>query len=123
MKKLSLIAAALTSALVISMAGVPASAAANEQYVTVEDGVTVVHVIVYVEPDSAIKGSEVVSYDANGTKYVYTYKVRPQSPEDGISSSVTWKDASGNTYVMDGQTKTMTVYDADGNITAVYPAK
>ena len=40
-KRITLIAAALTSAFVISAASVPAMADTTEQYVTVEDGVTV----------------------------------------------------------------------------------
>ena len=38
----------------------------------------------------------------------------PAIPE--IASKVTWTDASGNTYVLDSETNTVTVYDVDGNV-------
>ena len=122
MKKLSLIAAALTSALVISLAGVSVSADTSEQYVTVEDGITVVHITTYVEADSVIKEQVVIWYDANGTKYINTYEQRPQEQNPVISSTVTWKDSAGNTYVRDEKTQTVTVYDVDGNVITVLPA-
>ena len=107
----------------ISFAAVPVSAASNqvdEQYVVEEEGQTVVYIITYVEPDDVIREQRVTWYDANGTKYVHTYKAKPQ--QDVISCSVTWYDAAGNKYVLDDSTKTVTVYDVDGNITAVMPA-
>ena len=122
-KRFAMIAAALTGALMISFAAVPVSAASNqvdEQYVVEEDGQTVVYIITYVEPDDAIREQRVTWYDANGTKYVHTYKTKPQ--QDVISCSVTWYDAAGNKYVLDDSTKTVTVHDVDGNIIAVMPA-
>ena len=120
-KRMSLIAAALTSAFVISMASAPAMAAPTEQYVTVEDGVTVVYITTYTEADPAIGEQVVTWYDANGTKFVNTIKPRKQA-EPEISMKVTWTDGSGNTYVRDDAAKTVTVYDADGNVLTVMPA-
>ena len=124
-KRLSMIAAVLTSAVVISMAvpAVPAMAAnATEQYVTVEDGVTVVYITTYVDADEFIGEQTVTWYDANGTKYVNTIKQRPAPADPVISSKVTWQDANGNTYVSDSATNTVSVYDVDGNVIAVLPA-
>jgi hypothetical protein len=119
-KRITLIAAALTSAFVISAASVPAMADTTEQYVTVEDGVTVVYITTYTDADPMIGEQVVTWYDANGTKYVNTIKPRRQDKQD-ISTKVTWKDAAGNTYVRDDVAKTVTVYDVDGNVTAVMP--
>ena len=123
-KRFSLIAAALTSAFVLSMAAVPASAAPSydEQYVTVEDGVTVVYIVTYVDADSIVSQQDVVWYDANGTKYVHTYKQRPEE-QPPVHSIVTWYDAAGNKYVLDEAAQTVTVFDTDGNVISVMPAK
>ena len=124
-KRLSMIAAALTSAVVISTAvpAIPAMAAnAAEQYVTVEDGVTVVYITTYVDADEFIGEQTVTWYDANGTKYVRTVKSSPSQVYPDIASTVTWKDAGGNTFVLDSAANTVTVYDVDGNVIAVKPA-
>lgn len=124
-KRLSMIAAALTSAVVISTAvpAIPAMAAnAAEQYVTVEDGVTVVYITTYVDADEFIGEQTVTWYDANGTKYVRTVKSSPAQVYPDIASTVTWKDAGGNTFVLDSAANTVTVYDVDGNVIAVKPA-
>jgi len=119
--RITLIAAALTSAMIISMGSVvPAMADTTEQYVTVEDGVTVVYITTYTDADPVIGEQVVTWYDANGTKYVKTIKPRRQDEQD-ISMKVTWKDAAGNTYVRDDAAKTVTVYDVNGNVTAVMP--
>ena len=122
-RKITLIAAALASAFVISSVSVvPAMADTTEQYVTVEDGVTVVYITTYKDAADPGIGEQVVTwYDANGTKYVNTIKPRKQA-EPEISMKVTWKDGAGNTYVRDEATKTVTVYDVDGNVIAVMPA-
>lgn len=120
-RRIALIAAALTSAMVISLVSVvPAMADTTEQYVTVEDGVTVVYITTYTDAAPGIEEQVVIWYDANGTKYVNTIKPRRQDKQD-ISTKVTWKDAAGNTYVRDDVAKTVTVYDVDGNVTAVMP--
>ena len=122
-KRLSMIAAALTSAFVISMAAVPAVPAladTTEQYVTEEDGVTVVYITTYSD-DPNVMEQTVTWYDANGTKFVNTIKPQQQSAPE-ISMKVTWSDASGNTYVRDDAAKTVTVYDVNGNEIAVMPA-
>ena len=121
-KRITLIAAALTSAFVISAASVPAMADTTEQYVTVEDGVTVVYITTYTDADPMIGELVVTWYDANGTKYVNTIKPARQSEPD-ISMKVTWTDASGNTYVLDDAANTVTVYDTNGNVISVMPAK
>ena len=121
-KRITLIAAALTSAFVISAASVPAMADTTEQYVTVEDGVTVVYITTYTDADPMIGEQVVTQYDANGTKYVNTIKPARQSEPD-ISMKVTWTDASGNTYVLDDAANTVTVYDTNGNVISVMPAK
>ena len=121
-KRITLIAAALTSAFVISAASVPAMADTTEQYVTVEDGVTVVYITTYTDADPMIGEQVVTWYDANGTKYVNTIKPARQSEPD-ISMKVTWTDASGNTYVLDDAANTVTVYDTNGNVISVMPAK
>ena len=120
-KRITLMAAALTSAFVISATSVPAMADTIEQYVTVEDGVTVVYVTTYTDADPAIGEQVVTWYDANGTKFVNTIKPQQQSAPE-ISMKVTWSDASGNTYVRDDAAKTVTVYDVNGNEIAVMPA-
>ena len=121
-RKITLIAAALASAFVISSVSViPAMADTTEQYVTVEDGVTVVYITTYTDEDPAIGEQVVIWYDANGTKFVNTIKPRKQA-EPEFSMKVTWKDAAGNTYVRDEAAKTVTVYDVDGNVIAVMPA-
>ena len=77
-KRLSMIAAALTSAFVISMAAVPAVPAladTTEQYVTEEDGVTVVYITTYSD-DPNVMEQTVTWYDANGTKYVRECKIK-----------------------------------------------
>ena len=122
-KRLStIILAALTGAMLVST--VPAMAAGtsagnySEQYVTQEDGHTVVYTTYYVDPDDAIAGQTVTWYDGNGTKYVSRYIAKQAEPEI-ISQTVTWKDASGNTYVRDVNAHTVTVYDVNGNVIAV----
>ena len=120
-KRLSVILAALATALTVSFACVPASAEQiDEQYVVEENGQTVVYIVTYVEPDDVIAGQTVTWSDAGGTKYVHTYKARPQQ-DDGISFYVTWYDAAGNKYVLDDKAGTVTVYDVDGNVIAVMP--
>ena len=94
----------------------------TEQYVTVEDGVTVVYITTYTDADPMIGEQVVTWYDANGTKYVNTIKPARQSEPD-ISMKVTWTDASGNTYVLDDAANTVTVYDTNGNVISVMPAK
>ena len=124
-KRLPVIAAALVSAVVISTAvpAIPAMAAnTTEQYVTVEDGVTVVYITTYVDADEFIGEQTVTWYDANGTKYVRTVKSSPAQVYPDIASTVTWKDAGGNTFVLDSAANTVTVYDVDGNVIAVKPA-
>ena len=124
-RRISMIAAALTSAIVLTMAvpATPAMAASTtEQQVVVEDGVTVVYITTYVDPEEYIGEQTVTWYDANGTKFVNTIKLRPVQPTPDISSKVTWSDASGNTYVLDSTTNTVTVYDANGNVIAAKPA-
>ena len=124
-RRISMIAAALTSAIVLTMAvpATPAMAASTtEQQVVVEDGVTVVYITTYVDADEFIGEQTVTWYDANGTKYVSTTKLRPAQSMPEISSSVSWKDASGNTYVLDSATNMVTVYDTEGNVIAVKPA-
>ena len=118
-----MILAVITAALTLSLASVPAMAEQiDEQYVVEEDGQTVVYIITYVDPDDAIAEQSVSWSDANGTKYVHIYKVRPQEELPDFSSYVTWKDAAGNTYVLDYNAQTVTVYDVDGNVIAVMPA-
>ena len=118
-----MILAALTVALMLSVACVPASAEQiDEQYVVEEDGKTVVYIVTYVEPDDAIIQQKVTWYDANGTKYVHTYKARPQQELPDFTSYVTWYDGAGNKYVLDQGAQTVTVYDAEGNVIAVMPA-
>ena len=117
----TLILAALTGAMLVS--AVPAMAAGtsagyNEQYVTEEDGQTVVYTIYYVAPDDAVAGQTVTWYDANGTKFVSRYIAKQAEPES-FSQKVTWTDASGNTYVRDVNAHTVTVYDVNGNVIAV----
>ena len=122
-KRLSMIAAALTSAIVISMAAVPAVPAladTTEQYVTEEDGVTVVYITTYSD-DPNVMEQTVTWYDANGTKFVHTIKHRQPSLPD-FTSTVTWTDGSGNTYILDQASQTVTVYDSEGNVIAVMPA-
>ena len=122
-KRLSMIAAALTSAIVISMAAVPAVPAladTTEQYVTEEDGVTVVYITTYSD-DPNVMEQTVTWYDANGTKFVHTIKHRQASLPD-FTSTVTWTDGAGNTYVLDQATQTVTVYDSEGNVIAVMSA-
>ena len=122
-RRIALIAAALTSAMVISLVSVvPAMADTTEQYVTVEDGVTVVYITTYTDAAPGIEEQVVIWYDANGTKYVNTIKPARQSEPD-ISMKVTWTDASGNTYVLDDAANTVTVYDTNGNVISVMPAK
>ena len=122
-KTVSMILAALTVALMLSVACVPASAEQiDEQYVVEEDGKTVVYIVTYVEPDDAIIQQKVTWYDANGTKYVHTYKARPQQELPDFTSYVTWYDGAGNKYVLDQGAQTVTVYDAEGNVIAVMPA-
>ena len=70
----------------------------------------------------AIAGQSASWSDAKGTKFVHIYKVRPQEELPDFSSYVTWKDAAGNTYVLDYNAQTVTVYDVDGNVIAVMPA-
>ena len=56
-RRISMIAAALTSAIVLTMAvpATPAMAASTtEQQVVVEDGVTVVYITTYVDPEEYI---------------------------------------------------------------------
>jgi len=124
-KRVSMIAAALTSAIVLTMS-VPASpamaASTTQQQVVVEDGVTVVYITTYVDADEFIGEQTTTWYDANGTKYVNTIKQRPAQTTPEIASKVTWSDANGNTFVLDNTTNTVTVYDADGNVIAVRPA-
>lgn len=116
--------AALTAAMTLSLACVPASAAEgsriDEQYVVEEDGQTVVYGISYVEPGDAVAEQTVTWYDARGTKYVVTYKVKPQS--DPFEMKAIWYDAAGNKYVLDQSSQTVTVYDAAGNVIEVRPA-
>ena len=122
-KRFAMIAAALTGALMISFTGLTASAASNqvdEQYVVEEDGQTVVYIVTYVAPDDVILEQRVIWYDGNGTKFVHTYKAKPQ--QEIISCSVTWYDETGNKYVLDDKAQTVTVYDVDGNMIAVLPA-
>ena len=88
---------------------------------TEEDGVTVVYITTYTDDPNAPEQT-VTWYDAGGTKYVNTIKPRRQA-EPEISMKVTWTDASGNTYVRDDAANTVTVYDANGNVIAVMPAK
>ena len=123
-KRVSMIAAALASAIVLTMAvpAIPAMANTTEQQVVVEDGVTVVYITTYVDADEFIGEQTVTWYDENGTKYVSTTKQRPAQSMPEISSSVSWKDASGNTYVLDSATNTVTVYDTEGHVIAVKPA-
>ena len=138
-KRIAMIAAAL----VLTFAGISASGLTvsvaradsgqsnrvDEQHVVEEDGKTVVYFITYTEPDNASLGQKVTWYDANGTKYVHIYKVKPEeekkSQQDSfvISSTVTWQDAAGNTYVQDGNTQIVTVYDVNGSVIAVMQAK
>ncbi|MBR6835490.1 MAG: hypothetical protein IKM72_05740 [Oscillospiraceae bacterium] len=139
-KRIAMIAAAFMLTFT-GITGVAASAAVadtdqideknrvDEQYVVEEDGRTVVYFITYTEPDDVMLEQKVTWYDANGTKFVHIYKVKPE--EDGkksqsdpfdFSSSVTWHDAAGNTYVLDGKTQTVTVYDVNGNVIAVKAA-
>ena len=121
MKKISVILAAV--ALTLSLACVPASAEQiDEQYVVEEDGQTVVYYVTYVDQDDASCDQSVSWYDANGTKFVHTYKARPQQDLPDISSYVTWTDGAGNKYVLDQAAQTVTVYDKDGNVIAVMPA-
>ena len=123
-KRFAMIAAALTGAMMISFSAVPASASSNqidEQYVTEENGQTVVYLTTYVEPNGFSNEQTVSWSDANGTKYVHVYKVRQQEPAL-ISSSATWYDGAGNKYVLDDTTQTVTVFDAEGNVLAVKPA-
>ncbi len=122
---MSMIAAALASVFVLSMSVSPVTAMAaskSEQYVTVEDGVTVVYITTYVDPDEFISEQVVTWYDANGTKFVNTVKPRKEQSLPDISSKVTWTDGSGNTYVLDQAANTVTVYDSTGNVIAVRPA-
>ena len=125
-KRLSLILAALTTAVTVSLACVPASAAGSnqvdEQYVVEEDGQTVVYIVTYVDPSEGIAGQTVTWYDGSGTKYVRTYKERPQQDPFDFSSYVTWYDEAGNKYVLDQKAQTVTIYDANGNMIAVKPA-
>ena len=115
MKKLTAIAAAIISAMLICFS---VSAATNtEQYVTVEDGQTVVYIINYVEPDEFSSKQTISWYDANGTKFVSIYMPLKESD---ISAKVSWTDAAGNRYVNNGTI--VTVFDADGNLIAVLPA-
>ena len=98
----------------------------DEQYVVEEDGQTVVYFITYTEPDDVMLEQKVTWYDMNGTKYVHIYKVKEQSdPFDpfDFSSSVTWHDEAGNTYVLDGKAQTVTVYDVNGSVIVVKPCK
>ena len=65
-RRIALIAAALTSAMVISLVSVvPAMADTTEQYVTVEDGVTVVYITTYTDAAPGIEEQVVIWYDAN----------------------------------------------------------
>lgn len=110
MKKLSMVLAAITAALTLSLACVPASAEQiDEQYVVEENGQTVVYMVTYVDPDGVISQQSVTWYDANGTKYVHTYKARPQQDLPDFSSYVTWYDGAGNKYVLDQGAQTVTV--------------
>ena len=97
-RRMTLIAAALVSAFVMSTAAVPALANTTERHVAVEDGVTVVYITTYVDEDPFVAEQVVTWYDANGTKYVNTTKVRRQEELPDISSTVTWTDGSGNTF-------------------------
>ena len=117
-------AAALASAFVISMSAVPVSAMADttEQYVTVEDGVTVVYITTYVDQDQSLGEQVTTWFDANGTKFVNTTKARPSQAVSEFSSSATWSDENGNTYVLDNASNTVTVYDSNGSVIAVRPA-
>ena len=124
-RRISMIAAALTSAIVLTMAvpATPAMAASTtQQQVVVEDGVTVVYITTYVDADEFIGEQTVTWYDANGTKYVRTVKSSPAQVYPDIASTVTWKDAGGNTFVLDSAANTVTVYDVDSNVIAVRPA-
>ena len=124
-KRMSMIAAALASVIVLSMSVSPVTTMAatkSEQYVTVEDGVTVVYITTYVDPDEFISEQVVTWYDANGTKFVNTVKPRKEQSLPDISSKVTWTDGSGNTYVLDQASNTVTIYDSTGNVIAVKPA-
>ena len=119
-KHISKIAAALIGAFAISLFACPTFAGANsEQYVTEEDGQTVVYITTYVDPDPSFEEMKVVWHDENGTKYVNTYKQRPQESDPIINSTVTWYDDAGNKYVRDDNSNTVTVYDAEGNVLAV----
>ena len=75
--------------------------------------------VVYVQ--QVERGFAWTPYDANGTKFVNTIKHRQASlPE--FTSTVTWTDGAGNTYVRDEATQTVTVYDSEGNVISVMPA-
>ena len=52
----------------------------------------------------------------------HIYKAKPEQDPFAFSSKVTWHDAARNTYVRDSETRTVTVYDTNGNVIAVMPA-
>ena len=125
--------AVIAAALMLSFTGINASGIAapaamaatnqiDEQFTVEEDGQTVVYFITYADPDEVISKQTITWEDANGTKYVHIYKVKPAQDPFDFSSKVTWQDAAGNTYVRDSKTQTVTVYDANGNVLAVMPA-
>ena len=122
-KHFSMIAAAVASSFVISMACIPASAAQyDEQYTVEEDGQMVFYFTTYVDADEYIDEQSVSWTDGNGTKFVHVYKVRPQEdPSMSGSMTLSWKDGSGNMYVDDAAAHTITVYDPEGNVIAVIP--
>ena len=124
-KRMSMILAAVMSAMIISAVPACAADAPAEQYVTQEDGKTVVHIIYYVDSDSSVCPQNVTWYDVNGTKYVSEYRTSPKRSDGGMEVSfqnVTWSDAAGNTFVRDGNSGTVTVYDAAGNVIRTYNA-
>ena len=103
MKKIALV---LTAAAVMSMSSVAFADEANP---------VVRQETVYTDPDPFIAGMTVTYNDEQGNEYRQT--VVPKGNE--MSAVVTWSDGI-NTFVRNEAAGTVTVYDANGVVIAVY---
>lgn len=110
-RRMSMILAAVAATMIVS--AVPALAAEADNAAPKEPIRTTVHVA----PDDIIVRQTVTYSNGNGTEFETVYK--PQE----IGQSVSWADEGGNKYVLNNEAKTVTVFDASGNVIAVCPAK
>lgn len=59
--------------------------------------------------------------DNQGNQFSNKLTTEAEASDFIISTVVTWQDAAGNTYVNNGTT--VTVYDTEGNVLGVFPAR